>query len=238
MAIARGVAFADQAAGVFKFFGQQRLLVFTVNEHGVVGLDEAGLTLQAFFHGLEVGAQGGASRLKQLLLVERELPYLGVLRGIQHVGMKGDFALTELLGPQATLHGAQAQVALAGVFIVGPHSARVQPNQKLTFSDLLTFTHQHFFDQTTRKVLYGLAFCVEGDNALTRHALVQRCQPGPQQEATKAEAQGPQAHATRTAAVRNRCFGGNIGDINGRGAGLGRWIFEHSRFCHDRLNNQ
>ena len=110
-------------------------------------------------------------------------------------GWKVMLASAGLLGQQAALHGAQAQVALANGLVVGARGRFVELEQQLAFRDPVAFAHQHFLDDAAGGMLHRLALGVDGDQPLAGHAFVQRREGGPHQEAAQADDQGPHADA-------------------------------------------
>ena len=107
-AVARHIAFFDDAAGVAQLFVEQRQLAAPVYQHAFVRLQQPGLALGAFFNRLQIGAQGGAARLQQLFLIRHLLLDQRIAGGGEQVGVKADLAVSGLLGLQTALHGAHA----------------------------------------------------------------------------------------------------------------------------------
>ena len=148
--------------------------------------------------------------------------------------MKADGRLARLLGLQAPLHGAQAQVALAHRLEIGLGRRIVELHQQLAFLDLVAFADKHFLDDAAAQVLDRLALGVDGYMPLAGHAFVQRSQCGPQQKTAKADAKCPQADSPGMAQVR-RGFLVGAGFSHERGrSGSGRAI-QGVGCCHVRF---
>ena len=119
MAVARRIAFFHHTAGVGQLFGQQGQLVAALNQNILIRPQLFFQALHAFFKALQVGSQSGAAGLDKLLLCVHLLLDQGVAHGLFHIGVKVNGVAARLLGKQAALHGAVAQVALAHSFVVG-----------------------------------------------------------------------------------------------------------------------
>ncbi len=113
------------------------------------------------------------------------------------VRVEVDHGRARLLGEQACLHGAQAQVPLTCRFVVGLGYSGVQLDQQLAFLDALALAHQHFLDDAALLMLHGPALGVDGDHARTGHAFVQGRECRPQQEAAEPDGQCPETYAAR-----------------------------------------
>ena len=135
--------------------------------------------------------------------------------------MEADRRRAGLLGQQAALHRAQAEVALAHGLVVGARHRGVELDQGLALLDQITLPDQHLLDDAAAQVLDCLALGVDGDHAMGRHALVERSQSGPEQEAAETQAQHPQADAGRATGIGGRLAGwGRPGRGGDRGRGL------------------
>ena len=195
LSVARRVAVFHQIADIGQLVLHDDQLPLALHQH-LLGRFALGLqALHALVHALQLGLQRFAARVKQLPLVVHLRQDFRIAHGLQHLGLKRDLLKPSLLGLQAALHRAQAHIALADRLEVGPAHGRIQPHQHLVGLDLVALAHQHLFDNAARQMLHRLALGVDGHRAHGGHALVQRCQAGPQQKAAKAQRQHPQTFA-------------------------------------------
>ena len=198
-AILGHITVGHQRRGARQLFAQQRQLLLATVQHRIAGLNRRLLATDAFLHAAQLGGQSTATRAQQTVLglYLTQHGRVGFLRVEQLLAVR-DACCARLLGAQPGLRRQLAQVLLAHLLVVGQRGAGVQLEQRLSFLDPLAFAHHHLGDDATELVLHRLALGVDRDLALRRHALVERCQRGPQQKAAEPDRDHPQADLGRT----------------------------------------